>query len=238
MNKTQIVTVSFFRFKGWEQRWWALRQMGFSPKLLSNISGLQFAKMLGSGSGNGFSVFPNWGVYGLLCTWESEQAARHFFAQGNVFKDFVNNSAEQWTIFLRTTMAHGQWDGVTPFEITTPPEDTQLVGVITRATIHTKSLLQFWRFVPRVSRSVENKEGLLFSIGIGELPIIQQATFSLWQNSHLMKAYAYRSAYHREVVQKTRERGWYKEELFVRFLPFDSIGTWQGENPLQDFFPA
>jgi hypothetical protein len=48
-----------------------------------------------------------------------------------------------------------------------------------------------------------------------------------------MKAYAYRSRYHSEVVKKTRELGWYKEELFARFLPFDSAGTWHGGNPLK-----
>lgn len=238
MEGNQIVTLTFFKFEGRKQRWWALRQMGLSSKLLQNVAGLQFAKMLGSGGGNGFSVFPNWGVYGLLCAWEYEGYARQFLAQSTIFQDFANNSTEQWTVFLRTTMAHGQWDGVEPFQISTHPDDNQLVGVLTRATIHTKSLLQFWRFVPRVSHSVENKEGLLFSVGIGELPIVQQATFSLWQNSHLMKAYAYRSRFHSEVVKRTRELDWYKEELFARFLPFDTMGTWQGENPLRPFFSS
>ncbi len=79
-----------------------------------------------------------------------------------------------------------------------------------------------------VSRSLKGKEGLLFSVGVGELPIIEQATFSIWRSSHAMKAYAYSSPQHAEVVRRTRELGWYKEEMFNRFEPFATEGTWAG----------
>ena len=59
------------------------------------------------------------------------------------------------------------------------------------------------------------------------MPLVQQATFSLWESSALMKAYAYQSEFHREVVQKTRQLGWYKEELFARFKPTKCYGTWE-----------
>ncbi len=229
MAENQIVTITFFRFEGFKNRFWAFRQMGLSPFLLKNITGLQFAKMLGSGGGNGFSSSPNWGVYGLLAVWKSEDFAQQFFATHFLFRKYLNQSSEHWTVFLRTVMAHGQWDGKAPFQITESPNDEQLVAVLTRATIRTQHLWRFWQFVPPVSRSVEHREGLLFSVGIGELPIIQQATFSLWKNSHYMKAYAYKSPHHSEVVKKTRELGWYKEELFARFLPYNEGGSWQGK---------
>ena len=145
---------------------------------------------------------------------------------------------EQWTVYMRTVMTHGQWDSVEPFQIREKMDENQVVGVITRATIRTKHLWRFWRFVPPVSHSVAKREGLLFSVGIGELPIIQQATFSLWQNSHLMKAYAYQSRFHKEVVRRTRELGWYKEELFARFHPYASEGSWHGQNPLAAYLSA
>lgn len=235
MISNQIVTITFFRFEDRKQRWWGFRQMGLSPNLLQNIPGLQFAKVLGSGGGNGFSVLPNWGTYGLLGVWDDESAAKQFFTAHELYTDYVNNSSEQWTVFMRTVMAHGKWEGSEPFQVNTTFDENQLVGVITRATIYAKHLWRFWRFVPSVSRSVADKKGLLFSVGIGELPIIQQATFSLWENSHLMKAYAYQSKYHKEVVKRTRELGWYKEELFARFQPYASEGTWRGEKPLEKY---
>ena len=50
-----------------------------------------------------------------------------------------------------------------------------------------------------------------------------------------MKAYAYRNKHHREVIQKTRQLGWYKEEMFARFHPYKSEGSWNGTNPIAAF---
>lgn len=232
MNEEQVVTISFARYRGWGNRWWAFKQMGLAAELFQEVPGLQFVKMLGSGGGNGFSIWPNWGVYGLLSVWDNETAARQFLATHPTITGIRKTAEEVWTVFMRTFMAHGAWDKVAPFGINAPKEEDAPVGVITRATIYTKHLWRFWRFVPKVSRSVGNREGLLFSVGIGELPLVQQATFSLWENSHVMKAYAYQSEYHREVVKRTRELGWYEEELFARFKPYATQGSWYGKDPL------
>jgi hypothetical protein len=74
--------------------------------------------------------------------------------------------------------------------------------------------------------------GLLFSAGIGEAPVYRQATFSLWQNSEAMKAFAYRMQEHRDVVRDTRKYAWYSEEMFLRFRPLYSCGSVRGINPL------
>ncbi|NUO03005.1 MAG: hypothetical protein HUU01_20545 [Saprospiraceae bacterium] len=230
MPDQQIVTVSFFRYQGIRRRWQAFTQMGRSRQLLQGIEGLQFAKMLGSGGGNGFSIRPNLGVYGLLGVWENESAARQFFSEHATAVQLKNQSTENWTVFMRTAKSHGSWDGISPFNITVAYDEAAVVGVLTRATIKPAQLWHFWKFVPPVSRSISGRAGLLFSVGIGELPLIQQATFSLWQNSHAMKAYAYESGFHKTVVRRTRETGWYSEELFARFHPFCEEGSWAGVN--------
>jgi hypothetical protein len=210
--------------------------MGLSTGILPEVAGLKFGKMLGSGGRNGFSVFPNWGVYGLLAVWEKEKDAQNFFNGHSFFNEMKEEAIEEWTCYMQTAMVHGEWEGSCPFAITTDFNKNLPVAVLTRATIRKKRLLHFWKYVPKVSRSMdEHKEGLIFSVGVGELPLVQQATVSFWENSDLMQAYAYNSRFHKEVIQKTRSLGWYKEELFARFHPYRSDGSWRGINPIAGF---
>ncbi|MEM6697560.1 MAG: hypothetical protein AAF599_04140 [Bacteroidota bacterium] len=232
---SQIITISFFKYEGFSNKWWAFTQMQRAYGKLKGTKGLGFHRMLGSGGDRGFSIFPNWSTYGLIAVWEKATDAEQFFQKHSVFKDFLNYSQEHWTVYLKTSKVHGEWSGTCPFKETISYDKKALVGVLTRATIHTKYLRHFWKFVPSVSESVHDKKGLIFSVGVGELPIVQQATFSLWESSELMMEYAYKSAYHKEVVQKTRELGWYKEEMFARFLPYRSEGSWGGVDLLAQY---
>ena len=235
MLENNIVTMSLFKFEGRKKKWRAFQLMGQSPGLLKNISGMKFGKMLGSGARNGFSILPNFSVYGLMNVWEKEADALHYFQNNDFFQELKKNCSEYWINYMQTAVVHGEWEGNNPFTPTAEYNMDNVVGVLTRATIKLKYIPYFWRFVPKVSKSMDgHKEGLIFSVGIGELPLIQQATFSLWENSHFMKAYAYKNQYHREVIQKTRELGWYKEELFARFHPYKSEGNWEGKNPIKE----
>ena len=227
MNKP-ITTITFFQYDTLRSRWWAFRQMGLAGSQLRKVEGLRFSKLMGSGAGNGFSIWPNFGTYGLLGVWESEGAARRFFDEHPLFQKFRQRCVGWWTTFMQAAKAHGEWDGQQPFPLTGAYDEQGLVAVITRATIRTRHLWRFWRFVPSVSRSMDDKAGRIFSVGIGELPLVQQATFSLWENSQAMMAYAYRSKEHQEVIRRTRQLGWYKEELFARFHPYQTEGEWNG----------
>ncbi len=216
----QTTTISFFRFSGWANRFWALGQMGIAPLRLGRVPGLQFIKFLGSGAENGFSIKANLGVYGILAIWENEAHAEAFFQKNAVFAAYKAHSDSFQTVFLHNTMSHGAWDGQSPFEAVLPFEVGAPVAVITRATIRTRYLLRFWKKVPVVSRDIEQRPGLRFAVGIGELPWVQQATFSIWDSGKQMIDYAYQRQHHQQVIRQTRELGWYKEELFARFVPY------------------
>lgn len=224
----EVVTMSLFRYSTRSTRWWAFRQMGFQPTSLHNAKGLKQAKLLGSGAGNGFSIWPNFSVYGLLAIWENEDAARTFFTTDQWWADNHDRTTDCYTVYMRTAVVHGEWGGEQPFEIATEYDIKAPVAVITRATIHLRHVPGFWRYVPNVSKKVKDKPGQRLSIGVGEWPLFMQATFSIWDSSKAMMDYAYNNPQHREVIQKTRELGWYKEEMFARFLPYDEEGTWQG----------
>jgi hypothetical protein len=215
------------------QKIWAFAQMAFARPALRRVSGLRFWKLLGSGYGRGFSLRPNWSRYGLLAVWENAEAAEIFFETSPLIQLYRRHAAEMWTVWLLPIEAHGAWAGVNPFSPLTTPPTNGPIAVLTRATIRLSRLRAFWSAVPAASRALDAATGLLASIGIGEAPFIRQATFSLWRSVDDMQAFAYRTPEHRETMRRTRAENWYREELFARFVPVASEGTWEGRDPLR-----
>lgn len=223
----QTITLTLFKLEDISAKYWAFSMMQFGHARMQNIQGLTFYKLMGSGAGGGFRWYPEFGRYALLCVWETESAALAFFETNTFFQKYQNKSSENLTVFMRCFHSHGYWSKEKPFMVDTTLEKTGRIAVITRATIKTKYLRQFWKEVPPVSANITDFDGRILSVGVGEWPIFQQATFSIWDSAEKMKAYAYQNPRHRAVIQKTRELGWYSEELFARFKPYKSIGSWE-----------
>jgi heme-degrading monooxygenase HmoA len=93
-------------------------------------------------------------------------------------------------------------------------------------------LKNFWANVDDVSDLMRKSPGYITSLGIGERPLYRQATFSVWNSLDNVKAFAYGSREHAEVIKKTRDEGWYSEELFARFKPVAVSGTLNNADPL------
>jgi hypothetical protein len=225
----QITTCTFFKLEGLRNKLWAFTQMQFGHKSIKGADGLVFYKLLGSGAKNGFSVIPNFGTYVLLCVWKSEEAANQFLTTKNYLKKYQSKSTEYFTVYAQAAEVHGKWDGMQPFEQSAQLVADKPVMVLTRATIRFSKLLSFWSKVGKVSKSLENYTGLVLSIGVGEWPLIQQATLSVWKTKAEMMDYAYKNQHHKEVVQLTRKLNWYNEEMFARFVPYKFHGKWNGK---------
>jgi hypothetical protein len=202
--------------------------MQFAHAPLKKVKGLEFYKLLGSGKKN-FDPLPDWGVYGLLQVWDNEASAKDFFAEAKLYKRYVNHSAQQLTFYLKSIKAHGQWSKQNPFESSDLlDENNEMIAVITRATIKLRMLKKFWDYVPISQKDLVDNPSLLFTAGVGERPVTQMATFSLWEDARALKKFAYRSQNHRHAVQQTQALQWYKEEMFTRFQPFKITGQWSG----------
>ena len=212
--------------------------MQFAHRFLRKTPGLNFYKLMGSGKEPGFNPLPDWGVYALLCNWENEVAANDFLHQAPIFKRYQDHTTEQWTIFMKPLHAKGLWSGVNPFNPSSELDETNpLIAVITRATIRKKNLVQFWRYVPISQHPIiHGCEGLIYTKGIGEAPLVQMATFSIWRSIEDLKNFAYNSPEHKEAIAKTHRIDWYKEEMFARFQPYKSIGKWNGKDLLSSYF--
>ena len=227
---SQITTSTFFKVETFSNKWWAFKQMQLGKQYLNTVAGLTFYKILGSGAKNGFSAVPNFGTYVLFCVWETERHADDFFQQHPFFSEYKKRSCEHFTAYLHPAEAHGLWDGIQPFQKNAQLDPEKPIVVLTRARIRFRKLWSFWSRVSSVSQSLEGYDGLALSIGIGEWPLIQQATISIWKTQKEMMDYAYSNTKHREVVTMTRKLNWYKEEMFARFIPYKFDGVWEGKN--------
>ena len=221
---SQTTLISFFQYAGIKNKWHAFTRMGRSPILQKKINGLTFFKPLGTGSGNGFSIKPDFSTFGFLAVFKSEELAKEFLGT-DVVKEYTKTTVSYSHVLMRTVKSHGEWSKLNPFESSVEYNKTKPLAVITRATIKPKLAYQFWKNVPAVSKSMDKYDELIFSKGIGEFPLLMQATFSLWSSAEAMINYAYKNPKHAEMVKKTRELNWYSEELFARFHPFYQEGN-------------
>ena len=229
---TQITTLSFFKYNTFKTKLWGFKMMQFAHKDLSKVKGQSFYRLLGSGKGKGFNPLPDWSIYSLLQVWESEEAAMQFFSNSELMQQYEANTSERCTIFMRNISAGGTWVGRTPFEKAAELDPNQPIAVITRATIKWDWLLRFWKYVPTSQKGLEGNDGLIYTKGVGEVPVVQMATFSLWKDFDSIKKFAYSSKEHQEAIKRTRKNEWYSEELFARFHPYRFEGTWEGKNLL------
>ncbi|WP_460922223.1 DUF3291 domain-containing protein [Pontibacter brevis] len=234
----RLTTLTLFGIRSGHGRW-GLAQMGTSGAKLDKVPGLRFYKLLGSGQGKGFSLKPDFRRYGLMCTWENEVAADAFLQHSDLMQEYRPHINESWTIKLLPYQSHGLWDGKEPFAPALSEKYTDgPVAVLTRASINLRRLPNFVKFGLRTSAALDQAEGLLCSIGLGELPFIRQATFSVWESVDAMRQYAYKDPQHQEVMRRTRAEKWYSEELFARFKPVGSLGTWNGTDPVKGVLQA
>jgi hypothetical protein len=210
----QVTSVYFFKFD--RSKFWALSMMGIAPKTLQNTKGLVFSKVMGSGSGDGFSWWPDWSTYSLFLIWENDSNRIEFENSHATFRSYSQKSVGYQRFILSCREAHGLWSGSQPF-VPNEKNESGPVTVLTRASIRTSQLWDFWKRVPGVNESIQLAKGKLFSKGVGEIPLIEQATISVWESEDAMKSFAYQQKAHQKVIKRTRQRKWYSEEMFVRF---------------------
>ncbi|MGF1637601.1 MAG: spheroidene monooxygenase [Cyclobacteriaceae bacterium] len=195
---------------------------------------ISFFKLLGTGGGFGYSSKPDFTTYGLLTVWNSLQKAENFLSSSRIMQEFHDRSDEVYSVFMTPTRSRGSWSGVNPFVVADQNivNDNPLV-VLTRATIKPRFIFNFWKRVSGVSRSNEASEGLLFSKGVGELPLVEQATFSIWKSVKEMEAFAHgKNSPHHEAIKAVYANKGFKEELFARFNLLKVSGSWHGHDPV------
>jgi len=169
---------------------------------------------MGSGKNGTFDIHPDFNQWAILFTAENINIKAPNF----IYRYFRFFRCETKEFLLQPIEGHGLWNKKKVFgELHQQINDDAVVAVLTRATIKLNRLKNFWSNVDSIADKMSSVKGLIMSYGIGETPWIKQATFSIWQNKNVMKDFAYNMQQHKEVIYKTRNENWYKEEMFVRF---------------------
>jgi spheroidene monooxygenase len=194
-----------------------------------------FWKLCGSGTGEGFTPRPNWAVWSIVAVWPDEATARARVHDNPVWQRWRSHAVESFTVFLDPVSSRGSWAGTNPF-LPTPGQsrthDGRALAVLTRATIKPSRALRFWARVPGISAVIGADPNVAFKIGIGEVPLLHQVTFSIWPDAAVMAHFARGDGPHGRAIQAVRDGNWFAEELYARFRVLGTEGRWNGGPPL------
>ncbi len=197
--------------------------MNESHKYFSNNKNITFYKLLGTGAGNGF-LFPDLSTYAVLVVWNSKKNADEFLTKSTHSLIVEKKAQSRTDFYLKTIQTHGLWDNQNPFKSSIVDYDKDdKIAIITRGKIKLSKQIDFWLNVPKASNAIKVAEGVEFYKGIGELPLMAQATFSIWKNIDAVKNFAYKSKAHADIIKKTKQRNWYSEDMFTRFIITDKV---------------
>ncbi len=185
--------------------------------------GLRFVRRLGTGRGAAMGLGGDLRRWATFAVWDDDEAVQPLHAAG---------AEEAWSVRLAPLGARGSWGGHQPLPDGRGTTDGP-VAVLTRARVRVRSWPAFYRAVPPVEAALHAAPGVLAVVGVGEAPVGLQATFSLWRSTAAMEAFAAAApGPHRDVARRARAEGWFAEDLFARFRPYASTGTWGGRDPL------
>jgi spheroidene monooxygenase len=222
---SEVVVMAAFDILASSRLWgWSRLVRGQSG--LRGASGLRFAKVLGSGVEGGFGLKPSASILGLFCVFQDAASAEAFTSDDGLMRRWQHRSRESFCVKMRVYSCRGSWAGSRLAVTATTPVAGPVVS-LTRASIKPSRAAAFWQMQPPAERSLEQATGCRLAIGVGEAPLLRQATFTVWDDVAAMDRYA-RSGAHQEAIVAAARGGFFSESMFVRFAPYEIQGEWKG----------
>jgi spheroidene monooxygenase len=225
---------------------WALWRLMRGSGALRAQPGLRFAKVLGSGRGGGFGLMPGLAHQGLMAFFDDEEHARHYARQSTLLQAYGARAAQTLVLVLRVVSSRGSWGGHAAVAASARSDKTTAlrsvsftssapgtthpnspIAVLTRASIRPSRAAAFWGHAAPTHRAIAQAQGCQLAVGLGEAPLLRQATFSLWDNTAAVDRYAHQGAHH-QASTRAWQHQWFSESMFTRFEPVLMVGHWKG----------
>lgn len=206
---------------------WGLSRLVLGALHQPSVPGLLWRKVLGSGRDGGFGLTPGLDRGGLFCVFESYDSARRWLDESRTLRHYRDHASELFAACLQAVSARGSWSGEALTPQALPLRDDEPIAALTRASIRPAAAARFWRHAPPAEDDLAAAEGCRLAVGLGEAPLLRQATFSIWTSAAAMDAYA-RSGAHLAAIRHAYEGKFFSESMFVRFRVLSTEGQWQG----------
>lgn len=207
--------------------------LSLSPKklALANVPGLHYAEIaIAAPLSSHLLPKPNLGRVGLIATWDDDHSLDRFLA----CHPLAEQLAHGWRVRLQPTRIFGAWPRLSGLLAREEPmDDEEPAAVLTIGRLRLSQTVRFLRASAAAEGLAVRDPSVLASTGLARLPALV-GTFSLWQSTAAMRAYARGEAHsaHLAAVQAHSAQPFHHESAFVRFRPYRSEGQWDGRDPL------
>lgn len=178
------------------------------------------------------------GRLGVISFWDGDHSLDEFLANGNGTgrgDRLAESLRAGWMTRLRPLRVHGAWPGL--------PEDTPTArqvesdGPVVVLTIGNLRLLRSWpwrRASMKAEGGLANADGLIWAMGMSQPPRFV-ATMSVWESAEATQTYAYgENGVHQHAIQARRATPFMHQEAFIRFQPYASSGSLDGNPALAE----
>jgi hypothetical protein len=232
-----VARVASFHLVRWSSPLRAFTALGPGRFALKSVEGLEFVRVLGTGRGSLTTASVQPERTALFCVWNSSDDLWRFVDTRFADVGVAHAVREAWHVELHGAGGHGSWRGCAVPELIVRADAQRVASgpmiVLTRANVRLAAWRRFHRAGVAVDEQLQKAAGLRAVVGVGELPVGALATLSVWDSLAAMRDFAVGTEHHRAVVARTRTENWYGEEMFARFVPYRSAGTWDGRDPVR-----
>jgi spheroidene monooxygenase len=126
----------------------------------------------------------------LFCVFSTEEHALDWLTQSTTLQQYREHTSELFVACLQPVSSRGSWSGHTLQVEAAPLQPDERLAALTRASIKPMRAARFWRHAPPAEHDLAAAAGCRLAVGLGEAPLVRQATFSIWDNTAAMDAYA------------------------------------------------